>query len=75
MEHPVIVCTDGKGAFDITLSQEYQIAASECGMTRKETFEFSKAAIDHIFAVDDVKSVLRTKWNQWRNLNPHYFAE
>lgn len=69
-----MICTDGKGAFSTTLSNEYMIATKESGMSFEEIFQQSKASIDHIFAGDNIKSMLRQKWDHWRKQHDSYFT-
>ena len=71
---PYIICTDDKGVFSTTLSNEYRIAAAESRMNQSEVFESSVNAIDYIFAGDDLKSHLKNVWTQWKLANQHYFV-
>ncbi|XP_069564237.1 adenosine deaminase-like protein [Brachyistius frenatus] len=61
--HPSVICTDDKGVFSTDLSQEYQLAASTFGLSRKDVWKLSQQAIDCIFAPEDVKRQLKQKWN------------
>lgn len=70
---PIALCTDDKGVFSTTLSNEYEIAAEECGMSREEVFELSRNAIETIFADDSVKSALKSKWDDWKMKNKQFF--
>lgn len=74
LAHPVVICTDGKGAFNTTLSNEYMIATKNSGMSLEEIFKQSKASIDHIFANNSVKSMLRLKWDSWKGQHDSYFT-
>lgn len=71
--NPVILCTDDKGVFSTTLSNEYKIAAEECGMSVDEVFVLSRNAIDSIFANNNIKCLLRSKWDNWKTENMHFF--
>ncbi|XP_076821365.1 N6-Methyl-AMP deaminase-like [Clavelina lepadiformis] len=68
-QHPCIVGTDDKGIFATSLSNEYSIAAGALGLSRRETFNWSKEAIDHVFADVDTKSRLRQTWDDYWKSN------
>jgi len=48
--HPLILCTDDAGVFNTSLSQEYHIAGSTFGISRKELFNLASNATQYIFA-------------------------
>lgn len=60
--HPVIICTDDKGVFSTSLSEEYSIAADTFNLSRRQLWDLSYNSIDHIFADETVKEKLREKW-------------
>ncbi|XP_038073825.1 adenosine deaminase-like protein isoform X2 [Patiria miniata] len=65
--HPCVICTDDKGIFATSLSQEYQIAASTFNLTREQMWELSFGSIACIFADDETKDRLRNLWAQERS--------
>lgn len=72
---PIILCTDDKGVFSCTLSGEYKLASHHFGWDRKVLYQLSLSAIDHIFASDQVKGILRQKWRMWETDNQKYFSQ
>lgn len=62
--HPYIICTDDKGVFSTSLSEEYSIAAETFGLSRRQIWDLSFNSIDHIFANETVKTELREKWTK-----------
>lgn len=61
--HPVVICTDGKGVYKTTLSEEYAHAARTFNFSKASLWHLSVAAIDCIFAPDSVKATLKEKWH------------
>ncbi|XP_071104265.1 N6-Methyl-AMP deaminase-like [Haliotis cracherodii] len=61
-QHPVIICTDGKGVYQTTVTEEYVHAAQAFGLTRLKLWQLSLQSIDHIFADEATKQTLRRKW-------------
>eukprot|EP01116_Phalansterium_solitarium_P005726 TRINITY_DN1765_c0_g1_i3.p1 TRINITY_DN1765_c0_g1~~TRINITY_DN1765_c0_g1_i3.p1 ORF type:complete len:337 (-),score=101.14 TRINITY_DN1765_c0_g1_i3:58-1068(-) len=57
--HPVILCTDDKGVFSTSLSQEYALAAETFNLTRRNLFDLASQAAEHVFADESTKSLLR----------------
>ncbi|XP_041366810.1 adenosine deaminase-like protein isoform X1 [Gigantopelta aegis] len=62
--HPVVLCTDGKGVYQTTVSNEYVQAAEAFNLSRQNLWDLSFDSINHIFASDNVKSMLRAKWGE-----------
>ncbi|KAG9136943.1 hypothetical protein Leryth_023165 [Lithospermum erythrorhizon] len=58
-KHPLVICTDDFGVFSTTLSDEYNMASSAFGLTKRDMFELSRNAVDFIFADDGVKRELQ----------------
>ena len=56
--------TDDKGIFSTSLSEEYAIAADTFGFSTEDLWSFSYDAINYIFAGEDVKKLLREKWQE-----------
>ncbi|XP_022104694.1 adenosine deaminase-like protein [Acanthaster planci] len=65
--HPCVICTDDKGIFATSLSQEYQIAATTFNLTHEQMWELSFGSIACIFADDETKHWLRNMWAQERS--------
>uniref|UniRef100_A0A0B7APX1 Adenosine deaminase domain-containing protein n=2 Tax=Arion vulgaris TaxID=1028688 RepID=A0A0B7APX1_9EUPU len=63
--HPVILCTDGKGAYNTSLSQEYTKAASTFNLSKQSLKEYVISTIDHIFASESTKNTLREQFQQF----------
>ncbi|KAK7116274.1 N6-Methyl-AMP deaminase-like [Littorina saxatilis] len=61
-KHPVVICTDGTGVYQTTVSEEYAHAARTFNFSRKDLWHLSLASIDCIFAPESVKNKLREKW-------------
>ncbi|KAI8892587.1 adenosine deaminase-like protein [Globomyces pollinis-pini] len=68
-KHPLILCTDDVGVFESKLSNEYFIVAEAFNLDKHQLYELSKATIDNIFAEENIKSTLRTSWNDFENNN------
>ncbi|XP_071479126.1 N6-Methyl-AMP deaminase-like [Diadema antillarum] len=64
--HPCVICTDDKGVFSTTLSEEYLLAATTFGMSRRDLWSLSEGAIDHVFASEEVKGLLHRVWKDTR---------
>lgn len=64
--HPCVICTDDKGVFNTSLSEEYQIAAKTFDLSTDQVWRLSYHSIDHIFADDSIKETLRTKFLKFR---------
>jgi len=62
MNYPCVLCTDDKGIFNTTLSNEYHLAHKYYSISKEELFKLSFNSIDYIFSSDDVKKTLREKW-------------
>lgn len=61
--HPSVICTDDKGVFATSLSQEYKLAAETFHLTQSQLWDLSYESINYIFASDGIKSELKKKWN------------
>ena len=60
--HPLCICTDDKGIFSTTLTDEYLHLAQAFNLTKTDLFKISYAAIDLIFD-ESVKQSLQLKFN------------
>ncbi|XP_065071999.1 adenosine deaminase-like protein [Rhopilema esculentum] len=63
-KHPCIICTDDKGVFATSLSKEYYLAAIFFQFNKDALWELSENTIDYTFAPDNIKEVLKKKWQQ-----------
>ncbi|XP_064619638.1 adenosine deaminase-like protein [Lineus longissimus] len=66
--HPCIICTDDKGVFSTSLSQEYRIAAETFDLKEDNLWDLSLRSIDFIFEDDKIKNGLRRKFKEIRDL-------
>lgn len=66
LQHPIAICTDDKGVFSCTLSDEYLKAAIGLSLDRQEIFEISFKSIDFIFGPESEKELLRKMWQEWK---------
>ncbi|XP_063053148.1 adenosine deaminase-like protein [Engraulis encrasicolus] len=64
--HPCIICTDDKGVFCTSLSQEYQLAASTFDLSKEVMWDLSQRAIGCTFAPPAVKERLEQTWAELR---------
>ena len=64
--HPFALCTDDKGVFSTTLSREYLLAADAFHLDGDALWRISEQAIEHSFASDETKHVLRRRWEASR---------
>lgn len=58
-QHPVILCTDGKGVFGCSLSDEYSLVAKEFNINREDLISYALSTISSVFECDEVKQRLR----------------
>lgn len=70
--HPSVICTDDKGVFATTLSQEYRLAAETFNLTQSQVWDLSYDSINSIFASDSTMSELRKKWNHLKPKVLHF---
>jgi adenosine deaminase len=68
MGHPIALCTDDKGVFSTSLSEEYCLAHRKLGMSKKELWDISLLSLNCAFTKDELKQHLRHKW---QDLKPH----
>ncbi|XP_013406866.1 adenosine deaminase-like protein [Lingula anatina] len=64
--HPISVCTDDKGVFSTTLSEEYSILAQTFELSQEKLWDISYKSIDLIFADEKTKAYLRGVWEKER---------
>ncbi|KAJ1980741.1 hypothetical protein H4R35_000999 [Dimargaris xerosporica] len=65
--HPFIPCTDDKGVFMCSLSQEYERLGRMLALSPQALFALSRQCIDYIFDPDSAtKARLRAQWDAWR---------
>ncbi|KAJ7385324.1 hypothetical protein OS493_016400 [Desmophyllum pertusum] len=61
-QHPCMVCTDDKGVFSTTLSEEYSVMARTFNLTEEQVWNLAFRSIDHIFEGEALKNNLRELW-------------
>nr|XP_054755952.1 adenosine deaminase-like protein [Lytechinus pictus] len=62
--HPCVICTDDKGVFSTSLSEEYLLAANTFNLSHLDIWDMSQKAIECIFGGEDLKRLLRTTWSK-----------
>ncbi|XP_007533548.2 adenosine deaminase-like protein [Erinaceus europaeus] len=72
IRHPSVICTDDKGVFATSLSQEYKLAAETFNLTQSQVWDLSYESINYIFASDSTMSELRKKWNHMKPKVLHF---
>ncbi|XP_027210038.2 adenosine deaminase-like protein [Penaeus vannamei] len=58
-KHPVVICTDDKGVFSTTLSEEYKICAETFHLKKTDLRELCLAAVEMTFLSQEEKDRLR----------------
>ncbi|CAB4008894.1 adenosine deaminase isoform X1 [Paramuricea clavata] len=66
-DHPVVICTDDKGVFMSSLSDEYLLVAKTFSLSKLDLWKLSYDSINYIFEQNTVKEQLRTKWREWKD--------
>lgn len=61
--HPIIICTDDKGVFSTTLSEEYAIAGKTFSLSQQELWGLAQGAVNYIFGSDNLKKELEILYN------------
>ena len=59
MGHPVVICTDDKGIFSTTLSEEYAIAGRTFSLSQQQLWHLARCAVDYVFESESLKEELR----------------
>ncbi|XP_035225066.1 adenosine deaminase-like protein isoform X2 [Stegodyphus dumicola] len=67
--YPCVLCTDDKGIFSTSLSNEYSLAYKYYGLTKDELFDLSFESINYTFSDDAEKQKLREIWKKRKNIN------
>ncbi|XP_028407028.1 adenosine deaminase-like protein [Dendronephthya gigantea] len=67
--HPIVICTDDKGVFTSSLSEEYLLAAKTFNLSKAHLWKLSYDSIDYIFEQNTIKEQLWTKWQRWKKEN------
>ena len=64
--HPVVLCADDTGVFRVSLTDEYRhiYSAGFRGLGLQDLVHLGQAAIEHTFAGEATKSVLRATWER-----------
>ncbi|XP_048732507.1 adenosine deaminase-like protein isoform X2 [Ostrea edulis] len=73
-KHPCIICTDDKGVFSTSLSEEYQLAATTFDLTPSDLWRLSEDSIKHAFCEEKVKEKLREKWKKYKSQIEQQFS-
>ena len=63
---PVCICTDDKGAFFTSSTEEHERAMDALKLSEDEMFELSMKSIDYTFAGEETKNMLRSKFVEWK---------
>ncbi len=66
-ELPFCICTDDKGVFSCSSSEEHNRAMELLGLNQEEMFQLSMKSIDFIFSNDDTKNRLRSQFIEKKN--------
>ena len=59
MGHPIVICTDDKGVFSTSLSEEYAIAGETFSLGQEDLWCLARSAVDYTFESDSFKEDLR----------------
>lgn len=62
--HPLIICTDDKGVFSTSLSEEYAIVGRVFSLNQYQLKTLAAEAINHIFDNDSLKSELSKVYHE-----------
>ena len=57
--HPIVICTDDKGVFSTTLSEEYAIAGETFFLSQEQLRQLASHAVEHIFEHDLKNELLK----------------
>lgn len=61
-QHPCIICTDDKGVFSTSLTEEYQLAAVTFDLSPNDLWRLSLDSMNYAFCEEHLKEKLREKW-------------
>jgi len=67
--HPMSICTDDSGVFNISLASEYHLIASAFALSKAQLWNISRSAIELIFDDDTTKQMLREKFNMLKPID------
>jgi len=70
---PIIICTDDKGVFNCSLSQEFETAANAFHWSREDLFNISLNALNYAFIEEEEKTELKKSWMSWKEKNVKHF--
>lgn len=68
-DHPFTLCTDDKGVFSTSLSQEFQIAAEVFGLTKHDLWKICLNTIEYTFCSEKEKQELKVLVKKWYQAN------
>ena len=63
---PICICTDDKGAFKKSSSEEHAIAMQMLKANQDDMYNLSFKSIEYIFANEYIKDQLRSKFVEWK---------
>ena len=63
--HPISLCTDDKGVFGTSLSEEYYLAAQHFSLSKETLASLAASSAEQIFAEDDLRVGLRRSWSMY----------
>ncbi|XP_062576458.1 adenosine deaminase-like protein [Saccostrea cucullata] len=66
-EHPCVICTDDKGVFSTSMSEEYQLAASTFDLKQRDLWNLSEQSINYTFCEENVKEKLRDQFKVYKS--------
>ncbi|GIY39247.1 adenosine deaminase-like protein [Caerostris darwini] len=65
MNYPYILCTDDKGIFNTSLSNEYYLASKYYSLSKDDLFDLSQSGINYIFSNETIKHELKILWKNY----------
>ena len=65
-ELPLCICTDDKGVFKKSSSEEYAKTMEILQLSQEEMYNLSFKAIDYVFSNDLIKDKLRHQFTEWK---------
>ncbi|KAF8794211.1 adenosine deaminase-like protein [Argiope bruennichi] len=68
MNYPYVLCTDDKGIFNTSLSNEYYLASKYYSLSKQDLFNLSYESIDYIFSSEIKKNELKNIWKKYKSL-------
>ncbi|KAG8181364.1 hypothetical protein JTE90_008838 [Oedothorax gibbosus] len=66
INYPCVLCTDDKGVFNTSLSDEYYLASQHYSLSKDDLFKISYESISYSFCTELEKSLLRQHWEEFK---------